>query len=98
MKRCRCNVHSGDVVLSIYQREKLSEDAQIESEGNGFVGFTLTYNAQSESEVDGIIGDLKSKGVKILKEPQKVFWGGYNFYFADPDGNRWEVAYNPFSV
>jgi len=34
--------------------------------------------------------------VKILKEPQKVFWGGYSSYFADPDGNGWEVAYNPF--
>jgi uncharacterized glyoxalase superfamily protein PhnB len=34
--------------------------------------------------------------VKILKEPQKVFWGGYSSYFADPDGNCWEVAYNPF--
>ena len=30
------------------------------------------------------------------KEPQKVFWGGYHAYFADPDGYYWEVAYNPF--
>jgi predicted lactoylglutathione lyase len=56
----------------------------------------LAFNAQSESEVDEIIGGLKSKGVKILKEQQKVFWGGYNSYFADPDGNCWEVAHNPF--
>jgi catechol 2,3-dioxygenase-like lactoylglutathione lyase family enzyme len=87
---------AGGMVLSIYQREKLAEDAQIEPEGNGFAGFTLAYNAQSESEVDEIIGDLKSRGVKILKQPQKVFWGGYSSYFADPDGNCWEVAYNPF--
>ena len=87
---------AGGVVLSIYQREKLAEDARIEPEGNGFAGFTLAYNAQSESEVDEIISELKSKGVKILKEPQKVFWGGYSSYFADPDGNCWEVAYNPF--
>ena len=89
-------IQAGGVVLSIYQREKLAEDAQIEPQGNGFAGFTLAYNAQSESEVDEIISDLKSKGVKILKEPQKVFWGGYSSYFADPDGNCWEVAYNPF--
>ena len=87
---------AGGVVISIFQREKLAEDVRIDSEGNGFAGFTLAYNAQSESEVDEIIGDLKSKGVKILKEPQKVFWGGYSSYFADPDGNCWEVAYNPF--
>ena len=86
----------GGVVLSIYPRESLAEDALISPEGNGFAGFTLAYNAQSEAEVDEVIANLKSKGVKIIKEPQKAFWGGYSSYFADPDDYRWEVAYNPF--
>ena len=89
-------LQAGGVVLSIFQREKLAEDALVDPEGTGFAGFTLAYNAQSEAEVDEIISSLKAKGVKILKEPQKVFWGGYNSYFADTDGNCWEVAYNPF--
>ena len=25
-------------------------------------------------------------------------WGGYSGYFADPDGFRWEIAYNPGPV
>ena len=87
---------AGGVVFAIYPREKLAEDALVSPEGNGFSGITLAYNAQSESEVDKIIRDLKSKGVKIIKEPQKAFWGGYSSYFADPDDFRWEVAYNPF--
>ena len=87
---------AGGVVLSIFPREKLAEDAQVKAEGSGFAGITLAYNTQSEAEVDEIINDLRAKGVKILKEPQKVFWGGYSSYFADPDGNCWEVAYNPF--
>jgi catechol 2,3-dioxygenase-like lactoylglutathione lyase family enzyme len=87
---------AGGIVLSIYPREKLAEDALISSEGDGFSGITVAYNARSESEVNEIIDDLRSKGVKILKEPQKVFWGGYNAYFADPDGYCWEVAHNPF--
>jgi uncharacterized protein len=87
---------AGGVVLGIYPRRKLAEDALIAPEGSGFSGITLAYNAQSESEVDEIISDLKAKGVKIIKEPQKVFWGGYSSYFADPDDYRWEVAYNPF--
>ena len=86
----------GGIVLALFPREELAKDALIDAEGNGFAGFTLAYNAQSEAEVDEIIADLKSKGVRILKEPQKVFWGGYSSYFADPDGNCWEVAYNPF--
>ena len=61
---------AGGVVLAIYPREKLAEDALISPEGSGFSGFTLAYNAQSEAEVDEIISDLRSKGVKIIKEPQ----------------------------
>ena len=87
---------AGGVVLALFPREELAKDALVNAEGDNFAGFTLAYNAQSESEVDEIIRELKSKGVKIIKEPQKVFWGGYSSYFADPDDNRWEVAYNPF--
>lgn len=89
---------AGSMVFSIYPREKLAEDAAIDPEGHGFAGITLGYNARSESEVEEIATDLKSKGGKIIKEPQKAFWGGYHFYFADPDDYRWEVAYNPFFV
>jgi len=87
---------AGGVVLSLFPRNALAEDASIESEGSGFSGMSLAYNTRSEHEVDEIIGDLRSKGVTILKIPQKAFWGGYHAYFADPDGNPWEVAFNPF--
>ena len=33
---------------------------------------------------------------QILKPAEKVFWGGYSGYFADPDGYAWEVAFNPY--
>jgi catechol 2,3-dioxygenase-like lactoylglutathione lyase family enzyme len=89
-------IQVGGVVLSLFSREELAKDALVPPEGSGFAGFSLAYNTQSEAEVDEIISDLKAKGVKILKEPQKVFWGGYSSYFADPDGNCWEVAFNPF--
>jgi uncharacterized glyoxalase superfamily protein PhnB len=83
-------------VLALFPRAALAEDALTSPEGNGFSGITLAFNARSEAEVDEIISDLKSKGVKIAKEPQKVFWGGYSSYFVDPDDYFWEVAYNPF--
>ncbi len=87
---------AGGTVLGLYPREKLAEDALVSAEGGGFAGLTLAYNARSEAEVDEIIATLKARGVRILKEPQKVFWGGYSSYFADPDGFAWEVAYNSF--
>ena len=86
----------GGVVLALFPRDELAKDALVSPEGHGFAGIALAYNAQSESEVDGIIRDLKAKGVKIIREPQKVSWGGYSSYFADPDNFLWEVAYNPF--
>lgn len=89
---------AGGVVLAVFPREELAKDAMVAAEGQGFAGFTLAHNVRSEEEVDEIIRDLKAKGVKILKEPQKASWGGYSSYFADPDGNCWEVAYNPFSA
>ena len=89
-------VQAGGVVLALFPRDELAKDALVSSEGSGFAGFTMAHNVNSEKEVDDVIADLKSKGVKITKEPQKMFWGGYSSYFADPDGFLWEVAYNPF--
>ncbi|MBX2969400.1 MAG: VOC family protein [Cyclobacteriaceae bacterium] len=85
------------IMLSLFNRESLAEDAAVvSSAGTGFKGFTLAWNARSEAEVDAIVGDLKSKGVTVVKEPQQVFWGGYSGYVADVDGNLWEIAFNPF--
>ncbi len=84
------------ILLSLYPREKLAEDAQVSHEGNGFKAFSLAYNTRTKKEVDTIIKDLKSKGVKIIKQPETVFWGGYSGYIADPDDNLWEIAYNPY--
>ncbi|MBK6963018.1 MAG: VOC family protein [Bacteroidales bacterium] len=82
--------------LSLYAREELAKDATVDSAGEGFKGFTLAHNVWSEQEVDDLIEYLRVRGVKVMKEPQKVFWGGYSSYVADPDGNLWEIAYNPY--
>src|SRR5688572_19338677 len=82
--------------IALYPREELAKDALVNAEGHGFKGFTIAHNVWSEKEVDDLIKTLRSKGVKVAKEPQKVFWGGYSSYVEDPDGNLWEVAYNPF--
>ena len=35
-------------------------------------------------------------GGSVSKVPTATEWGGYSGYVADPDGNLWEIAYNPF--
>jgi len=86
----------GGTLLGLFQWEELAKDAGVEKEGNGFRRVSLAHNELSEEAVDVLFADRKEKGVTIVKEPEKVFWGGYGGYFSDPDGHLWEVAYNPF--
>jgi predicted lactoylglutathione lyase len=83
------------MVLSLFPQHELAEDAQINNDGKG-ARFSLAQCLRSTEEVDALFTELKKHGVTITKEPQKVFWGGYSGYFADPDGHLWESAHNPF--
>ena len=87
----------GGFILGLWEADKLAEDAgQAARPAEGFRNVALAYNARSIEEVDGIFERLKAAGVEITTPPHKAFWGGYSGYFADPEGNAWEVAYNPF--
>jgi catechol 2,3-dioxygenase-like lactoylglutathione lyase family enzyme len=86
------------IQLALFERNELAEDATISAEGNGFKGVTLAYNTRSKEEVDELIQELKSKGVEIVKYPEKVVWGGYSAYISDLDENLWEICYNPYIV
>lgn len=84
------------IVFGLYPRHLLAEDAQVEDKGSGFSGITLAINVPSDDDVNAMFQLVERLGAKVVKRPQKVFWGGYSGYFADPDGHLWEVAYNPF--
>ncbi|MFI5171567.1 MAG: VOC family protein [Chitinophagales bacterium] len=83
-------------ILSLYPEHELAEDIGIKNDGSGFKKTTFAICFNSEQEVDKIFEQLKTRGVEIIKHPQKVFWGGYSGYVADIENNYWELAYNPF--
>lgn len=83
-------------VLGLFSREQLAEDAKVENTESSFSGITLAHNVASERGVDAVYKFALACGATPVKQPEKVFWGGYSGYFADPDGHLWEVAYNPF--
>jgi len=83
------------MVLDLYDRKSLAEDARTDPEGAGFSGVTLAHNTRNEEEVDKVLGQVEKLGARIAKRPQKTSWGGYSGYFADPDGHLWEVVHNP---
>jgi len=65
-------IQAGGVVLALFPRKELVKDALVSAEGNGISGFMMAHNVNSEKEVDDVITDLKSRGVTITKEPQKM--------------------------
>ncbi len=87
---------AGGVVLGLFGRAALAEDAHVVDTARGFSGIALAHNVRSDAEVDAVIAEAIAAGAKLVKPGQKVFWGGYSGYFSDPDGHLWEVAHNPF--
>ena len=88
-----------NLVLGLFSRDALTHDANIAAARTtlpDFNGVTLAINLASEEEVDIALAHAVKAGAFLLKPAQKVFWGGYSGYFSDPDGQIWEVAYNPF--
>lgn len=87
----------GGFVLGLWEADKLAKDAGQEASSVGaFRNVAPAYNARSEAEVDEIFARLEAAGVTITVPAHKSFWGGYSGYFADPEGNAWEVAFNPY--
>jgi uncharacterized protein len=91
-----CFMQLGGLVLSLYGRAALAEDAHVPNTPLGFAGITLAYNCRSEADVDAAVAHAIKCGATLKKAAQKVFWGGYSGYVSDPDGHLWEIAFNPF--
>ena len=86
----------GGVILALYGRAALAEDARLTPAGEGFRAVTLAWNLPDRAAVDASFARALAAGARNIKPPEEVFWGGYSGYFADPDGHLWEVAHNPF--
>lgn len=94
------------VLLSIFPYEELVKDMAQPSHSAvsdpagkpAFRGITLAINVDKPQQVDEAIEHIRSAGADILREPSDAFWGGRTAYFADPEYNVWEVAWNPTAV
>jgi catechol 2,3-dioxygenase-like lactoylglutathione lyase family enzyme len=83
------------IIIGLYGNQALADEAAGGAMGQGFGGIALAYNAPSKEAVDATLAEAIKAGGTLVKPAEEVFWGGYSGYFADPDGHRWEVAYNP---
>jgi uncharacterized protein len=87
---------AGPVVLALWERDAQRDDALAGDIWTGNGGIVVAQNLASEDAVDAMMARAEAAGGRMLKPAAKTFWGGYNGYFADPDGHVWEVAFNPF--
>lgn len=85
------------LILSLWDRGEFEEEVGKLSAAGGLAPFTLAHNVATREEVDGVLALAESLGREASSAEERV-WGGYTGYFADPDGVRWEIAYNPDPV
>jgi catechol 2,3-dioxygenase-like lactoylglutathione lyase family enzyme len=83
-------------VLALFGLKDLAEDQGRPGASLGTGAMTLAQNCPEDAETDAVFDAAIAAGATCLKRPEKVFWGGYSGYFADPDGHVWEIATNPF--
>lgn len=84
------------LALALFGLADLAADQGRAGASLGTGAVTLAQNFATEAEVDAAFDAALAAGATALKRPEKVFWGGYSGYWADPDGHVWEVAMNPF--
>ncbi len=82
--------------LALFSVTDLAKDQGRPDAPLGTGAVTLAQNFATEGDVDAAFAAALAAGGTALKTPEKVFWGGYSGYWADPDGHVWEVAMNPF--
>ena len=87
----------GGAVLCLFEIARLAEeagDAEIPAPV-AFKGFSLSINVDERDQVDSAVAAARDAGAAVLAEPVDREWGGRSAYFADPEGNTWEVAWLP---
>jgi catechol 2,3-dioxygenase-like lactoylglutathione lyase family enzyme len=88
----------GGVRLALYPVELLGAEAAPGSpppDPAVWNGITLAVNVATRAAVDAVYVRALACGAAPVAEPTDREWGGYSAYVADPEGNRWELAWDP---
>ena len=86
------------VVLSLWTESGFVAEVGRAPARGGVPPVTLSHNLATTQGVDTVLEQARAAGASQVGEASERDWGGYSGYFADPDGFRWEVAYNPGEI
>ena len=82
------------LILSLWDAGQMQAEAAVDAPA-AVPCVTLSHNVGSSEQVDQVMAQAESAGAAVVAPPKTQPWGGYTGYFADPDGFRWEIAFNP---
>lgn len=85
------------LVLSLWSGAGFEAEVGPIRRGPGIAPITLAHNCRNRDHVDAVLADAATAGAQIWPAEDRE-WGGYSGYFADHDGYRWEVAWNPHPI
>ena len=83
------------VVLSLWGRDQFEAEVGPIAMESGIAPFTIAHNVATRAEVDAVLDAARAAGADPVHAAEERDWGGYTGYFGDPDGFRWEIAFNP---
>lgn len=83
------------LVLSLWVESGFEAEVGKVRRGAGLVPITLAHNVATRDEVDAVLATARAAGADPVSPAVEREWGGYTGYFGDPDGYRWEIAFNP---
>jgi catechol 2,3-dioxygenase-like lactoylglutathione lyase family enzyme len=82
-------------LLGLWSRDSLSAEAGGLYSGDEPAPISLAHMVPDAGMVTAVLVDAVAAGATLIAPATAREWGGVTGYFADPDGYRWEVAYNP---
>jgi predicted lactoylglutathione lyase len=84
-------------VLALFGLDNLARDAHAEAErGGSGIRSSVIITVDLPEHVDELVERARASGARVTKEPVSAeFFEGRDAYFADPEGNFWEVAWSP---
>ena len=87
----------GGALLALFPLDKLAADSHARPEPRqGGIRSSIIISVEAPEHVDELADRVTSAGGTLTKPPADAeFFAGRDAYFADPEGNYWEIAYAP---
>jgi predicted lactoylglutathione lyase len=87
----------GSALFALFPLDKLAADSRARPEPrHGGIRSSIIVTVEAPEAVDDLAHRAESAGATVTKRPTEAeFFTGRDAYFADPEGNYWEIAYSP---